>query len=194
MGLLSRLFEPGQNGQAQGGQAARGSVMSDRARAQSQRGGRAVDTTAAAPPPRPEGDDVPSLLRHNQSLVLEINQSAAHLPGLGVVLARSVTDTVRTVLTSPEANMLDISVRVAIFGVLTDYLPSTIRTYVGASRAAAPGSPEMAAADDQLVEQLTALRRSVGELAEASRMRDVQALQVHGRFLESKFGQSDLDL
>ena len=43
----------------------------------------------------PEGDDVASLLRHNQSLVLEINQSAAHLPALGVVLARSVTDTVR---------------------------------------------------------------------------------------------------
>ena len=42
--------------------------------------------------------------------------------------------------------------------------------------------------------RLKAVSRSVGELAEASRMRDVQALQVHGRFLESKFGQSDLDL
>ncbi|MBC9957956.1 hypothetical protein [Yimella sp. cx-51] len=192
MGLLSRLFEPG-NGPT--GQAARGSVSSDRAQAQAQRGSRnAGAPTAAAPPRPPEGDDVPSLLRHNQSLVLEINQSAAHLPGLGVVLARSVTDTIRTVLTSPDAGMLDISVRVAIFGVLTDYLPGSIRTYIGAVRAAAPGSPEIGAADDQLVEQLTALRRSVEELAEASRQRDMRALQVHGRFLESKFGQSDLDL
>lgn len=184
------MFEPGEpERNAPSGQAARGSVVSDRARHQAERGGRSQGSTPAAPPRAPEGDDVPALLRHNQSLILEINQSAAHLPGLGVVLARSVTDTVRTVLTSPEASMLDISVRVAIFGVLTDYLPSTIRTYVAAIRAG--GSAD---ADDQLVEQLVALRRSVEQLAEASRQRDVQALQVQGRFLETKFGQSDLDL
>lgn len=189
MGLLSRLFEPGSADSGPGGQAARGSVASDRARTQAQRGHSGPGARPAAAPPTPEDDDVASLLRHNQSLVLEINQSAAHLPALGVVLARSVTDTVRRVLTSPEANLLDISVRVAIFGVLTDYLPGTIRTYVGAVRAGGGAD-----ADDQLVEQLTALRGSVEELAEASRQRDVQALQVQGRFLESKFGGTDLAL
>lgn len=192
MGLLSRLFDPAQ---APGGQAARGSTMSDRARAQAQLGHRGpVGSGPAAAPAAPQGDDVPSLIRHNQSLVLEINQSAAYLPGLGMVLARSVTDTVRTVLTSPDAGMLDISVRVAIFGVLTDYLPGSIRGYIGAVRAAGSDQGAIAAADDQLVEQLTALRRSVEELAQASRQRDMQALQVHGRFLEAKFGQSDLEL
>lgn len=192
MGLLSRLFDPNDHQTGPTGQAARGAVASDRARQQSALGGRTRGTSSAAPAPPPEGDDVPALLRHTQSLVLEINRSAADLPGLGVVLARSVTDTVRRVLTSPEANRLDISVRVAIFGVLTDYLPGSIRTYVAASRVA--GQQDMARADDQLVEQLTTLRRSVQQLADASRERDLQALQVHGKFLETKFSQSDLEL
>ncbi len=190
MGLLSRLFDPNA---APGptGQAARGAVASDRAREQARLGGRPSGDATAAPAP-PTGDDVPALLRHTQSLVLEINRSAADLPGLGVVLARSVTDTVQRVLTSPDASQLDISVRVAIFGVLTDYLPGSIRTYVAASRVA--GQQDLAAADDQLVEQLTTLRRSVQQLADSSRDRDLQALQVHGKFLETKFSQSDLEL
>ncbi|GAB3579962.1 hypothetical protein [Calidifontibacter terrae] len=189
MGLLSRLFDPNAH-PGPVGQAARGAVGSDRAREQALRGGRGGSAQAAPPPP--VGDDVPSLLRHTQALVLEINTSAANLPGLGVVLARSVTDTITRVLTSPDAAMLDISVRVAIFGVLTDYLPGSIRAYVAASRVA--GQQDLARADDQLVEQLTTLRRSVQQLADASRERDLQALQVHGRFLETKFSQSDLEL
>ncbi|RNI19018.1 hypothetical protein EFY87_17340 [Flexivirga caeni] len=142
----------------------------------------------------PSGDSVASLLRKNQSLILEINSSAGDLPTIGVVLARAVTDTVREVLTSGDADRLDIGVRVAINGTLTDYLPGSIRAYVGAMRAAGPGGVDGTAATDALVEQLTTLRRSVEQLAQASRERDLQSLQVHGRFLEDKFGESELNL
>lgn len=173
MGLLSRLFDP--------------DGSSRRLR---------EDTVAriegAAAPVVQHGDEVPALLAKTQSLVLEINSSAADLPAIGVVLARSVTDTIRAVLTSGDADRLDIGVRVAINGTLTDYLPGSIRAYVGAVRASGPeGEPR---ATDALVEQLTTLRRSVEDLADASRQRDLQALQVHGRFLQDKFGESDLDL
>ena len=174
MGLLSRLFDP--------------EGSSGRLRAQTEN----RLQSAAQAVTDPSGDSVPALLRKNQALILEINSSAGELPPIGVVLARAVTDTVREVLTSGEADRLDIGVRVAINGTLTDYLPGSIRAYVGAVRAAAHDAE--ARATDALVEQLTTLRRSVEQLAEASRSRDMQALQVHGRFLEDKFGESDLDL
>ncbi|GAB3494111.1 hypothetical protein [Flexivirga lutea] len=174
MGLLSRLFDP--------------DGASGRLRAQTQARFDAVSEAVTDP----SGDSVDALLRKTQSLVLEINSSAGDLPTIGVVLARAVTDTVREVLTSGEADRLDIGVRVAINGTLTDYLPGSIRAYVGAVRAAEPDAE--ARATEALVEQLTTLRHSVEQLAEASRMRDMQALQVHGRFLQDKFGESDLDL
>lgn len=174
MGLLSRLFDPdGSSGRLRG-----------QARARFDSVGQAVAD--------PSGDSVQALLRKNQSLILEVNSSAGDLPTIGVVLARAVTDTVREVLTSGEAERLDIGVRVAINGTLTDYLPGSIRAYVGAVRASGPDAEERAT--DALVEQLTTLRRSVEQLADASRARDMQALQVHGRFLQDKFGESDLDL
>ena len=179
MGLLSRLFDP--------------EGASGRLRAQTQHQLQSATQVVTDS----SGDSVQALLRKNQSLILEINSSAGELPTIGVVLARAVTDTVREVLTSGEADRLDIGVRVAINGTLTDYLPGSIRAYVGAVRAAGPtphGGGHLETATDALVEQLTTLRRSVEQLAEASRSRDMQALQVHGRFLEDKFGESDLDL
>ncbi|MBB2893509.1 hypothetical protein [Flexivirga oryzae] len=175
MGLLSRLFDP--------------EGSSGRLRVQAQARFDAVSQAVTDP----SGDSVEALLRKNQSLILEINSSAGDLPTIGVVLARAVTDTVREVLTSGDADRLDIGVRVAINGTLTDYLPGSIRAYVGAVRASTSATNEEAATDS-LVEQLTTLRRSVEQLAEASRARDMQALQVHGRFLEDKFGESELDL
>lgn len=174
MGLLSRLFDP------------EGSSGRLRAQAESRLQSASQSVTD------PSGDSVQPLLRKNQALILEINGSAGELPTIGVVLARAVTDTVREVLTSGEADRLDIGVRVAINGTLTDYLPGSIRAYVGAVRAAEPDAE--ARATDALVEQLTTLRRSVEQLAEAGRSRDMQALQVHGRFLQDKFGESELDL
>lgn len=176
MGLLSRLFEPDQ----QPGQ------HTDRPR-----------DPAAATGPRPDAgqehdDTVPALKKQTQALVLEVNASAGDLPPIAVVLARAVTDTVTSVLDSPDVDRLDIGVRVAIHAILTDYVPGSIRSYIGAVRAA--GDPAVRAATGAVVEQLTTLRASVGDLAAASNERDLQALQVHGRFLQDKFGGSELDL
>ncbi len=166
MGLLSRMFEPDQ-----------------------QRVTLAAPTAASVA----ESDDsVKALREQTQALVLEVNRSAGDLPPIAVVLARAVTDTVSDVLESPEAELLDISVRVAVHAILTDYLPGSIRSYIGAVRVA--DKAQTAAATTDIVEQLTTLRASVTELADASNQRDLQALQVQGRFLQDKFGGSELDL
>ncbi|NYJ73060.1 hypothetical protein [Allobranchiibius huperziae] len=172
MGLLSRLFEPDQ-----------------------QPGQHRDPAASTGPGPgaaREHDDSVPALRKQTQALVLEINASAGDLPPIAVVLARAVTDTVASVLDSPEVDRLDIGVRVAVHAVLIDYVPGSIRSYIGAVRAA--GDPAVHAATDAVVEQLTTLRASVGDLAAASNERDLQALQVHGRFLQDKFGGSELDL
>lgn len=170
--------------------------MSEKAARQAQLGSRSAPAApeqrpATAPTRAPQDDDVPALLKLNHSLVLEINRAGSELPPMAVVLARTVTDTIERVLTAPDAGMLDISVRVAVHRMLTDYLPGSIRTHVGAVRAA--DAAEREDADRQVLDQLTTLRRSVDELAEASRRRDLQALQVHGKFLQDKFAQSELD-
>ncbi|MEO8851428.1 MAG: hypothetical protein ABI360_06835 [Allobranchiibius sp.] len=147
----------------------------------------------ASPASAAQSDDsVKALREQTQALVLEINRSAGDLPPIAVVLARAVTDTVSDVLESPEVELLDISVRVAVHAILTDYLPGSIRSYIGAVRVA--DASDRAAATSDIVEQLTTLRASVTELADASNQRDLQALQVQGRFLQDKFGGSELDL
>ncbi len=169
MGLLSRLFEPDQHGTG------------------------AVDPNSSSQTLRPQDDDsVVALKEQTQALILEVNASAGDLPSVAVVLARAVTDTVAVVLDSPEAERLDISVRVAVHAVLTDYLPGAVRSYIGAVRGGEQASVRRAT--DSVVEQLTTLRASVEDLARASSERDQQALQVHGRFLQDRFGSSDLDL
>lgn len=170
MGLLSRLFEPDQ-----------------------QPVGAASSRTVAGPSVDAQHDDsVPALREQVQTLVLEVNASAGDLPPIAVVLARALTDTVSDVLESPEVDNLDIGVRVALHSVLTDYLPGSIRSYIGAVRSADGAAAH--AATSAIVEQLTTLRSSVAEVAVASNARDLQALQVQGRFLQDKFGGSELDL
>lgn len=164
MGLLSRLFEPDQQS--------------------------AAPVVSAGP--QVYDDSVSELKKQTQALVLEVNRSAGDLPPIAVVLARAVTDTVDDVLGSPEVDRLDIGVRVAIHAILTDYLPGSLRSYIGAVRVA--DGPEVTTATSAIVEQLTTLRASVAELAAASNQRDLQALQVQGRFLQDKFGGSELDL
>ena len=145
-------------------------------------------------PPAPVDDDVPSLVRGTDLLVLDINRSAGELPPVGVVLARAVTDAVRLVVTAPDAvSALDIDTRVSLKAVLSDYLPNTLRSYVRAVRTAGPEDQDTA--EDALVEQLLVLRDQVEQIASAARDRDLNTQRIHGRFLQDKFGTgSELQL
>lgn len=148
---------------------------------------RVFDDAKDRPAPPPE-DDVPALQQQCAGLVLEINRSASDLPAVGVVLARAVTDELSLVLSSPEAYSMAIETRVQLHSVINDYVPATLRSYLRAARTARPD--ELGGARDALVGQLLTLRASVSGIADTTRRRDAVAQQVHGRFLEDRFGSS----
>jgi hypothetical protein len=90
---------------------------------------------------------------------------------------------------------LDIYAVVQINGVVDDYLPTTLRTYLNldpslAEQVGPSGRTPRAA----LIEQLDALQDAADDLLHAAQARDVDALVSQGNFLRTKFTGSDLDL
>lgn len=143
-------------------------------------GGRDADQGT---PPDP-AVEVETLTTAARTLVSQINADAGRLPAEGVVLARRVTDIAVDVL-GGEAAALSTQARLDLTSILTDYLPTTLRTYVAASGA---GS----AAPDRLVAQIEAIRRSVADIAAAVHGQDVRAFDVQDNFLSQRFTEDVL--
>ncbi|SDJ53764.1 hypothetical protein SAMN05444157_3860 [Frankineae bacterium MT45] len=143
-----------------------------------------------------EAEDSPAMLRWNAyQLNRLINANAGKLPGEAVVAARRVTDTMREVIDTSEVRPLDIYAVVTVKGVLNDYLPTTLRSYLaldsGVVNVQRPSGHSPA---QSLVEQINSLRQAGTQLLTAVRDQDADALLAQGRFLSAKFTGSDLDL
>jgi hypothetical protein len=144
----------------------------------------------------PEQEDSPAALRESLDEMIDfINSHAGRLPGEGVVAARRVTDTLRSIIDTSDDGELDVYAIVSVKGVLKDYLPTTLRTYLALDPAATdvPGrsgrTPE-----DALLKQIESLFSAATEVLAAARAQDVDALETQGNFLRTKFSGSDLDL
>jgi hypothetical protein len=150
-----------------------------------------------SPPPEPEQDeDAPEKLRLRLwELVQFINRSAGGLPIEAVVLSRQVTDTIREVIETSADRALDVYAVVQVNGIVNDYLPTTLRAYLNLDPAVTeqPG-PSGRTPRSALREQLESLNGAAGELYDAARAHDVDALFTQGNFLKTKFTRSDLDL
>jgi hypothetical protein len=147
-------------------------------------------------PAAEDPDDRPeALLRRHRELVSTVNRSAGRLPPEAVVLARGVLDAVRQVISVAAERELDVRATILVRGILGDYLPTTLQSYLALDPdvAAAPGAAGRTPTE-LLVEQLTTLENSALDLLEAARARDVDALVSQGNFLSTKFTGSDLDL
>lgn len=150
------------------------------------------------PRPAPEEDpeDSPeSLLREQWSLVQFINSHAGKLPVEAVVVSRRITDTIREVIDTANERALDVYAVVSIKGIIGDYLPTTLRTYLNldpqlTERVGQSGRTPRAA----LREQLDALATAATDLLRAAHAHDVDAMFTQGNFLRTKFSRSDLDL
>lgn len=148
------------------------------------------------PPQQQEQEDSPdSLRRRLWELIQLINRNAGKLPVEAVVIARQVTDTVRDVIETSDDGDLDIYAVVQINGIVGDYLPTTLRTFLNldaslTDRVGPSGRTPRAA----LREQLESLRAAAEELLQATHAHDVDALSSQGNFLRTKFTRSDLDL
>jgi predicted oxidoreductase len=150
-------------------------------------------------PVQPEPDekqDSPDALRLRLwELVQFINRSAGKLPVEAVVVARQVTDTIRDVIETSHDRDLDVYAVVQVNGIVGDYLPTTLRTYLNLD----PGLTEQVGQSGRtpraaLREQLDSLRSAAEELLNATQAHDVDALFTQGSFLRTKYTRSDLDL
>jgi excinuclease UvrABC helicase subunit UvrB len=155
---------------------------------------RGHDEAAPTPPP-PDPDAPDALLRRLWELIQFVNRSAGHLPTDAVVLARRVTDTLREVIDTSSERELDAHAVAQLNGIVGDYLPTTLRTYLALDPSVTDTVlPTGRTPKAELREQLEALLEAADDLLGATRANDVNALLAQGSFLRTKFTRSDLDL
>jgi hypothetical protein len=157
-----------------------------------------VDSPPAPPdelPPADSGDD-PATLRANLfALNRFVNQNSGALPGESVVTARRIGDVLREIIDTSEIRPLDIYAVVSVKGILNDYLPTTLRSFLALDDAQLDvPRPSGRTPVQSLQEQLEALLDAAGSVLSAAQDQDADALLTQGSFLRTKFSRSDLDL
>lgn len=159
---------------------------------------RRPDDDVPKSPPLPvqdEGDSPQVLLQNMEDVIAFINRNAGRLPGIAVVSARCVIDTLRETIDTSEVRKLDVYAVMAVRGTLNDYLPTTLRSYLAVDTALLDTARGSGLTPSQsLLEQLDALQTSASATLVAARGQDADALITQGAFLRTKFSGSDLDL
>src|SRR5437868_2531244 len=120
-------------------------------------------------PPAPDPDAPEALLRRLWELIQFVNRSSGTLPNDAIVIARRITDTVRDVIDTATDRTLDAHAIAQINGIVGDYLPTTLRTYLAldpsiTDKPLASGRTPRAA----LAEQLESLLTAASELLSAT--------------------------
>lgn len=153
---------------------------------------------AAVPPPgaEPDAGDTPEGLRRSlRDIVKLVNANAGQLPGEAVVAARRVTDALNDIIDTSAVRPLDVYAVISVRGTLTDYLPTTLRSYLAVDENIRDTPrPSGRSPKESLLEQLAALETSACSVLLAARNQDADALLTQGTFLRTKFSGSDLDL
>jgi hypothetical protein len=156
---------------------------------------RAHEAAPPGEPPTPDEDSPAALLGSLFGLVVFINANSGRLPVEAVVVARRIADTVREVIDTSDGRELDIYAVVAVKGIIADYLPTTLRSYLALDPAQVEvARPSGRTPNESLIEQLDSLWESATDLLAAAQSRDADALLTQGNFLKTKFTRSDLDL
>lgn len=108
-----------------------------------------------------------------------------------------VVAAIEDVLAAGGASGLSQHDRFVVERTAHDYLPTAVRNYLKlpqAYRSNPLPDADGKTAREVLAEQLDLLARRVRQIADMAYRQDVEALLVHGRFLQSKFGKSSLNL
>lgn len=155
-------------------------------------------SAAAVPPPGAEPDvgDTPEGLRRSlRDIVKLVNANAGQLPAEAVVAARRVTDALNDIIDTSAVRPLDVYAVISVRGTLTDYLPTTLRSYLAVDENLRDTPrPSGRSPKESLLEQIAALETSASSVLLAARNQDADALLTQGSFLRTKFSGSDLDL
>jgi hypothetical protein len=157
---------------------------------------RGRDATPPAAAPAPSSGDDPTTLRANLfALNRYINLNSGRIPGESVVTARRVGDTLLEIIDTSEIRPLEIFAVVSLKGILNDYLPTTLKTFLalddGQLNLIRPSGRTPIAS---LQEQLESLLDAASSVLMAAQAQDADAMLTQGNFLRTKFSRSDLDL
>jgi hypothetical protein len=156
---------------------------------------RGHDTPPVEPQPEEDNDSPDKLRLRLWELVQFINRNAGKLPVEAVVVSRQLTDTIRELIETSQERELDVYAVVSINGIVSDYLPTTLRTYLNLDPSVTerPG-PSGRTPREALGEQVESLALAADELFQATQAHDADRLFSQGNFLRTKFTRSDLDL
>lgn len=114
----------------------------------------------------------------------------AALPQLG-----RIEDVLLPLLDHLTRNPPSVDEEIAVQGMVTDYLPTTLRAYIGLNaQFVRTARADGLTPDDDLMDQLRTLESAAHDLSRAVYSHDAQELQTQGRFLSTKFNRSDLAL
>lgn len=159
------------------------------------------DSIVPGGPPLPPGSiadatDSPDGLR---AVIVElnhfVNSSAGRLPVAAVVTARDITDVLNEIIDTSQIRPLDVYAVQSVKGAITDYLPTTLRSFLAVDESLVDAPrPSGRTPAQSLLEQLAALESSALAVLDAAQQQDVDALMTQGSFLRTKFSGSDLDL
>jgi hypothetical protein len=141
-------------------------------------------------------EESPEALREAlRRLVRFINSSAGRLPVEAVVAARDITDTIGAMIDTSGERELDVYTLISVKGIVHDYLPTTLRSYLVLEQdtAGLPSATGRTPAQ-ALAEQLDSLASAATKVLTAAQQQDADALYTQGNFLRTKFSGSDLEL
>jgi hypothetical protein len=149
-------------------------------------------TQAPAQPSVPFGE---RMIAELESLRWSARRAGDVLPVAALPLLGEIEDVLFPLATHLIANPPSIDEEIAIEAMVTDYLPTSVNSYVGLSgeTATRPRADGRTPGDD-LIDQLVVLGAAARELSQAVFAHDADQLATHGRFLGAKFSRSDLDL
>lgn len=151
-----------------------------------------------APAPAPE-DELATFRARLREIVVEVNAAADRLPVGVVPRVRAIEDVLVELLDHEEKTdwtSISAQARFSIGATISDYLPTSLKAYLALPPGFAEShrTPEGRSPGEELAEQLRLLALAVHELALAVYSGDAERLSTQGRFLDTKFSRSDLDL
>lgn len=129
-------------------------------------------------------------------IVRRVNRAGGQMPPAAVPAAHEVEDELRPLLEYLQANEVTEAEMIPVRALVTDYLPTTVDRFIALPpefAATHRGRHGLTPAQD-LLTQLRILAEAAQECALAIYKGDAMELANQGRFLQTKFTRSDLDL
>ncbi len=145
-------------------------------------------------------DEFAAIRQQLVTVIRRVRSSSGRLPPAAVVRARDVGDAVAQLVRELERRRsigasIDALVVATLESTVNDYLPTSVDSFLAVADLSTVGDDAgRRRAEDQLCAQLELLSNGVQELVESVRSGAANPLDVHGRFLETKFGKTDLSL